>query len=124
VIWLPPLERLARRVQEIYLHIDFDGFAPEVAPGIVDEPVPGGLSFEDAEGIMRAAAERFRIRAATLATYTPELDKEERTLRVGLLIIELLGGLTQQSRWLSAANRTSAIVRAAARERVEGMKLR
>jgi arginase family enzyme len=64
----------------------------------VDEPVPGGLSFEDAEGIMRAAAERFRIRAATLATYTPELDKEERTLRVGLRIIELLGGLTQQSR--------------------------
>jgi arginase len=93
-----PLEQLARRVQEIYLHIDFDGFAPEVAPGIVDEPVPGGLSFEDAEGIMRAAAERFRIRAATLATYTPELDKEERTLRVGLRIIELLGGLTQQSR--------------------------
>jgi arginase family enzyme len=82
----------------IYVHIDFDGFAPEVAPGFVDEPVPGGLSFEDAEGIMRAAAERFRIRAATLATYTPELDKEERTLRVGLLIIELLGGLTQQSR--------------------------
>jgi arginase len=93
-----PLERLARRVQEIYLHIDFDGFGPEVAPGIVDEPVPGGLSFEDAEGIMRAAAERFRIRAATLATYTPELDKEERTLRVGLRIIELLGELTQQSR--------------------------
>jgi arginase len=93
-----PLEQLARRVQEIYLHIDFDGFAPEVAPGIVDEPVPGGLSFEDAEGIMRAAAERFRIRAATLATYTPELDKEERTLRVGLRIIELLGGLSQQSR--------------------------
>jgi arginase family enzyme len=60
--------------------------------------VPGGLSFEDAEGIMRAAAERFRIRAATLATYTPELDKEERTLRVGLRIIELLGELTQQSR--------------------------
>jgi arginase len=93
-----PLEQLARRVQEIYLHIDLDGFAPEVAPGIVDEPVPGGLSFEDAEVIMRATAERFRIRAATLATYTPELDKEERTLRVGLRIIELVGGLSQQSR--------------------------
>ena len=90
-----PLEQFAGRVEEIYLHVDFDGFAPEVAPGIVDEPVPGGLSFEDAEAIMRAAAERFRIRAATLATYTPELDKEERTLRVGLRIIELLGELSQ-----------------------------
>ena len=91
MIWLPPLERLARRVQEIYLHIDFDGFAPEVAPGIVDEPVPGGLSVEDADTIVRATGERFRIRAATLATYTPSNDVDDRTLRLALRLIELIG---------------------------------
>jgi arginase len=85
------LDRLAGRVQEVYLHVDFDGFAPEVAPGVVDEPVPGGLSLEDAEGVIRATAERFRIRAATLATYTPELDRDERTLRLGLRLIEIIG---------------------------------
>jgi arginase len=88
---LPPLDDLARRVRDVYLHIDFDAFAPEVAPGVVDEPVPGGLSIEDAERIIGATAERFRIRAATLATYTPELDREDKTLRVGLRLISALG---------------------------------
>jgi arginase len=93
---LPPLEDLAGRVRDVYLHVDFDAFAPEVAPGVVDEPVPGGLSLEDAERIIAATAERFRIRAATLATFTPELDDEEKTLRVGLRIIELLGDYASQ----------------------------
>lgn len=87
---LGAIGELAQRVDEIYLHVDFDGFAPEVAPGVVDEPVPGGLSLEDAEAIIGAAAERFRIRAATLATYTPDLDEDEKTLRVGLRMLELL----------------------------------
>jgi arginase len=88
---LASLDELAQRVDEIYLHIDFDCFAPEVAPGIVDEPVPGGLSLEDGEEILRAIAVRFRIRAATLATFTPERDRDERTSRLALRLIELLG---------------------------------
>ena len=39
---------------------------------------------------MRGTAERFRIRAATLATYTPERDQDDKTLRVGLRLLELL----------------------------------
>jgi arginase len=85
------LDQLAERVNAIYLHIDFDGFAPDVAPGIVDEPTPGGLSADDAEMIIRASGERFRIRAATLATYTPENDKDEKTLRLALRLIESIG---------------------------------
>jgi arginase len=85
-----PLDELAGRVQDVYLHIDFDAFAPEVAPGIVDEPVPGGLSSEDAELIIRATSERFRIKVATLATYTPELDDDDKTLQLGLDIVGLL----------------------------------
>jgi arginase len=88
---LAVLDGLAERVQEVYLHIDFDGFAPEVAPGVVDEPVPGGLSLADAERIIRATAERFRIRATTLATFTPGLDRDGKTLRLGLRLIEILG---------------------------------
>ena len=84
------LERLSRRVREVYLHIDMDSFDPQVAPGIVDPPVPGGLSLPDMEGIIRAAAARFRIRAAGLTTYNPDLDPDGRTLRAALRIIELL----------------------------------
>jgi arginase len=88
---LPALDQLSDRVDEIYLHIDFDGFAPEVAPGIVDEPVPGGLSLEQAEEIIRASGERLRIRAVTLATFTPDNDEDERTLRLGARLIEVIG---------------------------------
>lgn len=86
-----PLDALAQRVDEIYLHVDCDGFAPDVDPGVVDEPAPGGLSLEDAEAIIGASAERFQIRAATLATFTPERDEGEKTLRVALRILDLLG---------------------------------
>jgi arginase len=88
---LAALDKVATRVPEVYLHVDFDGFAPEVAPGIVDEPVPGGLSFEDARLIVNGAGERFRIRAVTLATYTPARDEEKKTLRLGLALVELIG---------------------------------
>ena len=87
---IAPLDELAHRVEEVYLHIDFDGFTPEVAPGIVDEPVPGGLLREDADAIVRATGERFRIRAATLATYTPDRDEDEKTLELALHLIDIV----------------------------------
>lgn len=76
---------------DVYLHVDFDAFAPDVAPGVVDEPLPGGLSREDAEAIIGATAARFRIRAVTLATYTPDADDDEKTLRLALRLLEVVG---------------------------------
>jgi arginase len=85
------LDRLAGRVDEVYLHIDNDAFDPQTAPGIVDEPVPGGLSLAQMEEVVRAVTTRLRIAAATIATYTPASDQQDRTLMAGLRIIELLG---------------------------------
>jgi hypothetical protein len=45
----------------------------------------------DAERIIRATAERFRIRATTLATFTPGVDLDGKRLRLGLRLIEILG---------------------------------
>jgi arginase len=84
------LDRLAGRV-EVYLHIDNDAFDPETAPGVVDEPVPGGLSMSDMEYAVIAVASRLRIAAATLATYNPRNDHDDRTLNAGLRVLELLG---------------------------------
>jgi arginase len=85
------LDRLAERVREVYLHIDIDALDPTVAPGVVDRPVAGGLSLEQAEDAIRAVTSRFALRAVDLAVYNPDLDEEDRTLRAGLRIIELLG---------------------------------
>jgi arginase family enzyme len=41
------------------------------------------------EGI-RAAFARFRVRAATLSVYNPDRDQDDKTLRAGLRIIEVL----------------------------------
>ena len=84
------LDKLAQRVPEVYLHIDMDSLDPQVAPGVVFDPVPGGLSLEDMEEAIRAVFARFRVRAATLAVYNPDRDQDDKTLRTGLRIIEVL----------------------------------
>jgi len=83
-------EALVNRVQEIYLHIDMDAMDPEVAPGVVDHPVPGGLSLSQMLETIRAVRVRIRLRAACLATYTPEHDIDGKTLQVGLRILDAL----------------------------------
>jgi arginase len=97
---LDALDLLTRRVDDVYLHVDFDGFAPEVAPGVVDDPAPGGLSLTDAEMIIRESGRRFRIRAATLATFTPERDEDSKTLRVALRLLDLLAEYAATARTL------------------------
>jgi arginase len=87
---LDSLDELAGRVREIYLHIDMDALAPVDAPGLAMPPVEGGVSLSEMEEIMIAVAGRFRIRAVTLATYNPDSDQDEKTLRSGLRIMEAL----------------------------------
>jgi hypothetical protein len=41
--------------------------------------------------VIAAVTERFQIAASTIATYTPAKDRDDRTLKVDLRIIELLG---------------------------------
>jgi arginase len=90
---LDTLDSLAARTNQVYLHIDIDGFDPAVAPGVADDPVPGGLSVFDAEMIIRGAAKRFKVVAVTLATYAPAADEEDKTLGLGLRLIELIGAV-------------------------------
>ena len=85
------LDRVDQHARDVYLHIDFDGFAPNIAPGIVDEPVEGGLALADARLIVRGTCGRFRVRAITLATYTPPNDKADATLRLALELVDLIG---------------------------------
>lgn len=90
------LADLARYVQEVYLHIDLDGLDPEVAPGIVDPPVPGGLSLAQIDQLIRDAARSFRLRAAALTTYDPDRDPDGRTLRAALHIIRRLAAWVEE----------------------------
>jgi arginase len=85
------LDALHERVDEAYLHVDLDGLAPEVAPGVVDPPVPGGLSLADAESVVRELAARVPLKAVAVTTYNPARDDDEKTLRAALRLVELVG---------------------------------
>ena len=84
------LDELACQADRVYLHIDNDAFDPQVAPGVVDEPVPGGLSPAQMEDLTRAVIARLPIAAVTIATYTPANDHRDQTLAANLHLIKLL----------------------------------
>ena len=84
------LAGLADRVGRVYLHLDLDGLDPSIAPGVVDEPVPGGLTLGDVGAILEDVLARFDLVAATIATYNPARDADDRTLRTVITIIERL----------------------------------
>ncbi|PYV94867.1 MAG: hypothetical protein DMG89_23855 [Acidobacteria bacterium] len=78
--------------------LDLDVFDPEIAPGIVDNPVPGGLSLHQMEDLIHAACCRFRLRAAALTTYSPGRDRDGKTLRTSLRVLEVLAECTR-AKW-------------------------
>lgn len=91
------LDQLASHADAVYLHIDNDAFDPATAPGVVDEPVPGGLSLAQMEDLIHAVAARLPIAAVTVATYTPASDRQDRTLTADLRIIELIAEYAAQN---------------------------
>lgn len=94
---LAALDKLRQSVTEVYLHIDLDSLDPQIAPGVVVAPVPGGVSFKHMEEALQAAFRRFSIRAVTLAAYDPDNDQGDKTLRTALRLVEIIAeGAKQQ----------------------------
>jgi Arginase family len=52
---------LAGRVEQVYLHIDLDALDPSIAPGIVDAPVPRGLSLGQLDEVLDAVTDRLAL---------------------------------------------------------------
>jgi arginase len=91
------LDVLAGRVREVYLHLDMDALDPSLAPGIVDDPVAGGMTLGDLDGVIRGIAERFRLRAVALTAFNPARDVGGTTLRSAVRVIELVSGAEDRS---------------------------
>ena len=80
------LEQLRSQTDEIYLHLDIDVLDPGEAPG-VEFPSSGGLSLREIESMLETIGRHFRIRAANLAAYNPDLDENDTTLRSGFRLL-------------------------------------
>jgi arginase len=78
---------LAGRVEQVYLHIDLDALDPSIAPGIVDAPVPRGLSLEQLDEVLDAVTGRLALGAVALTTYTPSRDVAGATHAAALHVL-------------------------------------
>jgi arginase len=83
------LARLAGDVQRVYVHLDLDALDPSIGAGVVDPPVPGGLSEAQLLHLIDELRQRFTVLGATIASYTPAND-DGTTLPVAVAAVGTL----------------------------------
>lgn len=83
--------RLARDCDHVHLSFDIDVIDAAEVPG-TGTPVPGGLSAEEAVGLLEALGRENVVCSAEFVEFNPALDRDDRTARVALGVIEALLG--------------------------------
>lgn len=77
--------------ERYYIAFDCDGVDPAVMPG-TSAPLPGGLSFDDAAGLVTGLARRGTVAGINFAEHHPSLDLNGITaLAIVRLIVNLVG---------------------------------
>ena len=79
----PLLDRLARIAGTVYLHFDMDVHDPEQAP-VNPYQTGGGLSPEEMQQCVGAISAEIPIVGASLTSYDPDADVEDRGLKAGI----------------------------------------
>jgi agmatinase len=80
------------------ISVDFDGLDPSIAPG-VGWPAPGGLTYDEAAGILRGLAARGPIAGIDLVEYHPDKDVNGLTAIVAVrLAMNVLGSVARAGR--------------------------
>jgi arginase len=83
------LDRLSKRVERVYLHLDMDVL--DVGEALPNQlAVPGGLLVEEVEDIIQLVKERFEICAAAITSFDPAYDKDDMVVGAGIRIIEAI----------------------------------
>jgi arginase len=83
------LDALAGDVGRVSVHLDLDALDPTIGSGVVDPPVPGGLSERQLLDLIDQIRARFAVIAATVSTYTPAND-DGTTLRAAVAALRCL----------------------------------
>ena len=86
------LERDAR----YYITVDVDGLDPSAAPG-TPWPLPGGLTFSEAAGLVRGVAARGQIVGMDICEFAPSLDVNRLTALTAVrLLMNVMGVITRR----------------------------
>jgi arginase len=84
------MDRLARRVGAVYLHLDLDVLDPRASPG-VNFSAPGGIDPQGLFDAVRHVGAAVPLAAAAIANFNPERDIEDRTLKIAHQLVGILG---------------------------------
>lgn len=84
------LDQLAR-FERVHLSLDMDSIDPNEAPG-VGTPVPGGLSYREAQLVMETICDSDRLQSLDIMETNPILDISNRTAQVAVSLIASLFG--------------------------------
>ena len=88
---LEAARRLRGDCDHVHLSFDVDALDAALVPG-TGTPVPGGLSVEQAEELLRALSHEDAIDSAEFVEYNPSIDVNEVTGRTTLALIAALMG--------------------------------
>lgn len=75
--------------QPLYLHFDMDMINPDDAPAM-SYRTPGGPSAAELRSVFRALAHSGRIAAVSVATWSPELDRDGQSRKVCMELLRAL----------------------------------
>jgi arginase len=81
------LDDLSDRVDAVHFHVDLDVHDPSIAPAN-GYAAGDGLSAEAVVQVLRLAADRMPVVSATLASYDPGFDVEDRMRGTALALLE------------------------------------
>jgi arginase len=81
------LDDLAGRVDAVHFHVDLDVHDPSIAPAN-GYAAPDGLAAADVLRVLDLAAARVPVVSATLASYDPAYDVDDRMLETALALLE------------------------------------
>jgi arginase len=84
-------DALGRRVSNIYLHLDLDVLDPGISPG-VNFSAPGGVSPDQLFDAVKHVMATGKLRAAAIANFNPDRDRDNRTLRIAQQLVAILTG--------------------------------
>jgi arginase len=83
------LDRLAARVDSIYLHVDLDVLDPQISPG-VNFAAPGGISAEQLYYAVRRVLATRKLAAAAITNFNPARDQDRKTLQIARALVGIL----------------------------------
>jgi arginase len=78
-------------VKRIHVSLDMDCLDPTEAPG-VGTPVPGGLTYREAQLLMEMLADTGRVQSADVVEVNPILDERNETATMAVELLESLFG--------------------------------